>query len=556
MKAKRLVVLLTLLTISISFLSASVSADGITLELSQNSFSTGDRLTLTGSVDAAAVPATDADVYLALSTPEAGFFCLHPDGGFGPANSAEPFLSNWTITDIASMALFTYQFSSAIPTGDYAWHLILNTTCSNALDPTNWLSRQTLPWTFSTAANGGLVLMSEQQRIAAPELEPGDLVELAAGNSRFAFDLYRQIGAEDEKNIFISPISISMALAMTWAGAEGTTAAAMADTLNFTLPADRLHATFNALDSALGSRGENAAGIDGTPFRLHLVNVLWGQEGYPFLPQFLDTLALNYGAGLRLLDFYADPDTSRRLINTWVEEQTENLIKDLLPPGSISSMTRLVLTNAIYFNAAWQHPFDPEATTQDCSFVRLNGSTATTPLMNQTAWLGYVAADGFQALELPYDGGEISMLILLPDDGRFEEFEEGLDAKQVESISTDLTMTNIRLAMPKFSVEYPLSLRDTLVALGMGDAFTAGAADFSAMDGSRELYIGDVIHKAFVTVDEEGTEAAAATAVIMELTSVPTAPLEVTLNRPFIFLIRDLDTGTILFLGRVTDPGE
>ncbi|MFP3896684.1 MAG: serpin family protein [Anaerolineales bacterium] len=389
------------------------------------------------------------------------------------------------------------------------------------------------------------VVRAEEERISKPQVSEEDLGALVEGDTAFALDLYRFL-AEDEGNLFYSPYSISLALAMTYAGARGETEAQMADVLHFDLPQDRLHPAFNALDLALASRGEEEEG-----FRLHIANAVWGQEGYEFLSDFLQTLAENYGAGLRVLDFKTEPEESRTIINDWVAEETEERIEDLLPPGAIDPSTVLVLTNAIYFNAAWQHPFQ-EGATEDGTFYLPNGQEVTVPMMKQEKFLAYGEGEDYQALELPYEGEELSMVILLPQEGDFEEFEGTLDARRIETIVQDMEFTNVALAMPKFSFEWDASLKDTLEAMGMPAAFDAGA-DFSGMTGSPDLFIDDVVHKAFVAVDEEGTEAAAATGVVMA-ESAPASPVEFTVDRPFIFLIRDRETGTILFIGRVMDP--
>ncbi len=400
----------------------------------------------------------------------------------------------------------------------------------------------------------GEVLQSEKRRDTTPLASQADLAVLIEGNSDFAFDLYRAIKDKDG-NLFYSPHSISLALAMTYAGARGETEQQMADTLRFLLPQASLHPAFNALDIELASRGEGAQGKDGQGFRLNTVNAIWGQKDYQFLTEFLDTLAENYGAGLRILDFIKVPEEARLTINHWVSDRTEERIKDLIPPGAINSLTRLVLTNAIYFNAAWQYPFDGNVT-QDGSFHPLNGGQVPVPMMRQTESFGYAEGDGYQAVELPYDGRELSMVVLLPRSGRFEEFESLLDARRVAAIIDDIGYRRVRLTMPRFEFESEFSLKQTLAAMGMPAAFSA-EADFSGMTGNRELLISDVIHKAFVSVDEAGTEAAAATAVIMALTALPPdGMVEVTLDRPFIFLIRDIETGAILFLGRVVDPAE
>jgi len=393
--------------------------------------------------------------------------------------------------------------------------------------------------------------MSDKEREEAPDVSAGNMTELVNGNSEFALDLYRKL-SEEEGNVFYSPFSISMALAMTYAGARGETEQQMADTLKFILSQEDLHPAFNALDRELAGRGEGAAGKDGEGFRLNIVNAIWGQQDYKFLDTFLDVLAENYGAGLRLLDFIHAAEESRIVINDWVSEQTEGRIEDLIPPDAIDAMTRLVLTNAIYFNAAWLHPFE-EDMTEDGDFHLLDGGTVTVPMMRQTERHGYAEGDGYQAVELLYDGRELSMVILLPDKGGFDEFEGSLDAGRLDAIIDDLEYGEVALTMPRFEFESEFSLAKTLAAMGMPVAFS-GSADFSGMTGDRDLYIGAVLHKAFVSVDEAGTEAAAATAVIMELTAMPGQPVEVTVDRPFIFLIRDIQTGAVLFVGRVANP--
>jgi len=399
----------------------------------------------------------------------------------------------------------------------------------------------------------GLSAQSDKKRISSPDVPAPDQAELVGGNSAFAFDLYHLLKEEAGKeNLFYSPHSISLALAMTYAGARGETEQQIADTLHYTLPQDRLHPAFNWLDLELASRGEGAEGKDDGGFRLNIANTTWGQEDYAFLPEYLDTLALNYGAGMRLVDFTGDPEASRIAINDWVSDQTEGRVKDLIPEGVIDELTRLVLTNAIYFNAAWAEPFE-EGQTQDGPFYLLDGGQVTVPMMHQTASFGYAEGAGYQAVELPYDGRELSMVILLPAAGEFESFENSLDAGRVDAIVNDLTYQEIALTMPKFEIESNFSLVEALAEMGMPLAFSMDA-DFSGMDGTRELYIGEVLHKAFVSVDEAGTEAAAATAVEMQLKGAPMDPVTVTANRPFIFFIRDIETGAILFVGRVVNP--
>jgi len=398
----------------------------------------------------------------------------------------------------------------------------------------------------------GEVLKSDKERITSPDVSTSEQALLVEGNSAFAFELYQALKGEED-NLFYSPYSISLALAMTYAGARGETAAQMAATLQFMLEQERLHPAFNWLDAELASRGEGAQGKDGEGFKLNIVNAIWGQKDYEFLSDFLNVLAENYGAGLRILDFITETEKSRLIINDWVSEQTEGRIEDLIPQGAIDALTRLVLTNAIYFNAAWEHPFNGNITA-DGPFFLLDGGQVTVPMMKQTESFGYTEGEGYQAVELLYDGDELSMVVLLPEAGQFEAFEEGLQSQQVDAIINDLQSTRVTLTMPKFEFDSEFSLKDTLARMGMPIAFSS-EADFSGMTGNRELSISDVIHKAFVAVDEAGTEAAAATAVIMKLTATPEPPVEVTIDRPFIFLIHDIETGAILFVGRVMNPG-
>jgi serpin B len=400
----------------------------------------------------------------------------------------------------------------------------------------------------------GRTLQSEKTRIEVPEVSGGNQADLTNGNGAFAFDLYQQLRTRED-NLFYSPYSISAALVMTYAGAHSITAEQMAAALHFDLPQEKLHPAFNWLESELAKRGEGAEGKDDEGFRLNVVNAIWGQKSYEFRVAFLDTLAENYGAGLRILDFINDPEPSRITINDWVSEQTEGRIQDLIPPGGINSLTRLVLTNAIYFNAAWESKFTEEAT-RDLPFYTLDGESVIVPMMKQTESFGYAEGGDYQAVELPYDGGELSMVIILPAEGMFTEFENTLDYEQVDGIIGKLEDKRVRLTMPKFEFESEFSLKQALSALGMAEAFL-GSADFSGMTGNNDLFIGDVVHKAFVLVEEGGTEAAAATAVIMPTSAPgpkPEEPVVVTIDRPFVFLIRDIETGAILFVGRVMNP--
>jgi len=411
-----------------------------------------------------------------------------------------------------------------------------------------------LPLIACTQPAPGELLKSDRKLITSPDVSTNEQALLVEGNSDFSFELYQALKGK-EGNIFYSPYSISLALAMTYAGARGETAQQMADTLHFLLGQDKLHPAFNWLDAELASRDEVAQWKDGEGFKLNIVNAIWGQKDYEFLPAFLDILAENYGAGLRILDFTTETEKSRLAINKWVSDQTEGRIKDLIPPGVINELTCFVLTNAIYFNAAWEHPFDKKMTANG-PFYLLDGGQVTVPMMEQAEFFGYTEGEGYQAVELLYDGDELSMVILLPGSGKFAAFEEGLQAQQVYDIISDLQLTGVTLTMPKFEFDSEFSLEDTLAEMGMPDAFSLIEADFSGMTGSPELFIWGVVHKAFVAVDEAGTEAAAATAVSgAPSAGPPESPVPVTIDRPFIFLIRDIETDAILFVGRVLNPG-
>ncbi len=397
----------------------------------------------------------------------------------------------------------------------------------------------------------GQILQSDKPRNTSPAVDRTDLEALVSGDSAFAFGLY-QVQRQAGGNFFFSPYSISEALAMAYAGARGDTEKSMAKALNFTLTQERLHPAFNSLDLQLKQRSQGAKGKDGQGFRLHVVNAIWGQKDYQFLGQFLDVLAQNYGAGLRILDFINETEQSRIAINSWVSDQTEQKIKDLIPPGALDRLTRLVLTNAIYFNAAWQYPFK-ESATSNGPFFLLNGSDVIVPMMKQTESFRYAEGANYQVVELPYDGQELSMVVVVPTAGQFEAFEKSLGAQVVKAIVAKLEKRPVALTMPKFEYESSFGLKKALTTLGMGVAFTSDA-DFSGMNGKRDLFIQDVLHKAFVSVDEAGTEAAAATAVIVGVTSIPAQPVEVKIDRPFIFMIRDIPTGSTMFVGRVLNP--
>jgi serpin B len=393
----------------------------------------------------------------------------------------------------------------------------------------------------------GQLARSDKPRLTAVVPEE-DIQQLTRNDAAFAFDLLRNSGGTD--NFFMSPHSISIALGMTYGGAREQTAAQMKQALHFELPEERLHSAFGALDLALAARNGKSV-PSGHAFELHVTNSLWGQRDHVFLAPYLDLLAENYGAGLSLLDFVTNAEGSRQAINGWVSEQTRTRIPELIPMGIIDPRTMLVLTNAIYFAASWKEKFEP-ANTSDASFIKLDDSSIAIPTMHHTKEHRYAEGDGWQALELAYTGADVSMLVLLPAAATFDDFRSKLDASTLAGIVAGLKNRFVEVSLPKFRFTTQLKVKPALQSLGMIDAFES-SADFSGMDGTRMLFIQDVVHEAFVSVDEKGTEAAAATAVVVNKRSAPERAV-FNADRPFWVLVRDHPTGAVLFAGQVTSP--
>ncbi len=398
-------------------------------------------------------------------------------------------------------------------------------------------------------------IQSKLPRDPSPVASLDDQSQLASDNLAFAMDLYHQL-ASQPGDLFYSPYSIFQALAMVYGGARGQTEQQMAKGMHFNLSQERLHPAFNALDQELAKRA-SAVKDEGQGFQLNIANATWGQSGFPFLSSYLDLLARNYGMGLQAVDFANNPEGARQDINNWVANQTQDKIKDIVPHGAIDTLTRMVLANAIYFKASWMMPFQKSAT-QDAPFTTLDGSQVTVPMMSlEKNKLNYMKGVGYQAVALPYVDGNVAMLLLVPDAGKFSQFEASLDATRLQSILDSLQSTDVIMKMPRFTVESSFSLGDTLAKMGMPDAFNSSQADFSGMDGQRDLYVSSVIHKAYSSVDESGTEAAAATVAIVGLTAImPGEPVNLTIDRPFIFVIYDQPTQSIFFAGRITTPGK
>jgi serpin B len=391
------------------------------------------------------------------------------------------------------------------------------------------------------------LVASDLPRDLSPDVPASDHEQLSAGNHAFTLDLFHELDLTE--NLLISPLSIRAAFAMVHGGALGETAAQMDLALHYGLDQASLHPAWNARDLIL--RGRSRPGDDEiTPLDLHVVNSVWSRPGYPFVPEYLDLLAVHYGTGVRELDMIGDPAGSRAAINAWVADETRQRILDLLPPGSLQGSPAVVLVNALYFNAAWKTPFDPDSTTTE-DFHNLDGTTTSVAMLNEYDHFGYNEAPGCQVLELPFsDGAEsLSMVVLLPDAGTFASFAADLDTETLDGLLDGLITSNVEVALPRFSFEYSCELKEPLQRLGMDVPFTP-AADFGGMTQNPRLWIADAYHKTFIAVTEVGVEAAAAAAIVMVDSAFPGHHV-VRIDRPFLMLIRDRVTGTILFFGQV-----
>ena len=389
--------------------------------------------------------------------------------------------------------------------------------------------------------------------VARAPVSDADAANAATAINAFGIELYRAMAA-DADNLVMSPTSIALALGMARAGARGDTAAEM-DAVLREVASDEHAAWLNALDQALAER--SGTFTDGTnedaDVALNIANANFAQAGFPLEQAYLDALASRFGAGLQLVDFAADPEAARLLINDWVADETEQRILELLPPDVLNELTRLALVNAIYLKAQWHMPFDDDAT-EDAPFTTADGTTVTVPTMAMDTHIAYADGAGWRAVELPYVGGGLAITIIVPDD--IEAFEGTLDGDQLATITSSLEQQYVVLTLPRFSVDTQASLRDLLKAMGMPTPFDPDRADFTGLSPlGDELFISAVVHQANIDVDEYGTEAAAATAVIIEQESGPPSdPLTLNVDRPFLFALRDTQTGAVLFLGRVTDP--
>lgn len=377
-----------------------------------------------------------------------------------------------------------------------------------------------------------------------PRALSAEAKSLVESNNRFALDLYTEI-RKQPGNLFFSPYGISTTLAMAYAGAAGKTQSEMAGVLHFDPDQEKLHPSYRALVTSLNQ------GSQADRYELHVANALWPQSGYSFLESFLTIPTKYYEAILEELDYSADAEACRGRINSWVEERTKGKVRELLPPMSVTALTRLVLTNAVYFKGLWAHEFDP-GLTGSRKFTRSDGSEVDVPMMIQMGEFRLGEPKGLKILELPYRGRDLSMLILLPDEADgVPSLEAQLGAGALDGWISSLGTATVDVMIPKFTTASFLNLGEALSGMGMPSAFDSKSADFSGMTGTRDLFIGGVFHKAFVEVTEEGTEAAAATGMSMDTLSLGSV---FAADHPFLFLIRDHVTGSILFMGRVEEP--
>ncbi len=388
------------------------------------------------------------------------------------------------------------------------------------------------------------VASSKLSRNLNPKVTNRELKKLATDNNSFAFNMFSKLYETESGNLFFSPYSISEALVMTYAGAKGNTKTEMANVLNFNGDEVVLHNSFNALDLHLNHEEDS--------YILSVANSLWAQKDYSFVKSYLDGIKVNYGANISLLNF-ADSEKSRETINSWVSNKTHQKIKDLVPIGALNDKTKLVLTNSVYFKAQWLHNFI-DSYTKDATFNLLDGTTKQTPFMSQARNFLYSQTDNYQAIDLPYVGERTSMLVILPKENKFQDVVT--DIKNIyKQILVDLNESAVHLKMPKFEFTTGVyTLKDHFKALGMIEAFDSGA-DFSGMSSMNDLYIEEILHKAFIKVDEKGTEAAATTSVVInEKFGGVFDPIEMLIDRSFIFFIKDLKSEQILFAGVVKDP--
>lgn len=417
-----------------------------------------------------------------------------------------------------------------------------------------------------------MVARSDLARAPASSVPAAALAAVVEADNAFAFDIYDKVRSDHaDRNMVLSPLSISLALSMTYAGAQNATASEMASALRFGAPGLDVHAGNNALTQLLESRAADALAAAehdaemsgaGAPspddFRLHIVNSVWGDGTYTWERPFLDVLAKDYGSGVYLADFIHQWDAERTRINEWVSDETKSRIKDLVPPGAITDVTRLVLVNAMHLKLPWASPFVAEET-KPGTFTKPDGSTVSADFMRQRRAFRYFEDEHVQLASLPLADNKLSLVVALPK-GALSDFEASLDASTWKTAWEGRTFREVALELPKFSfTSESIMLKDAFEQLGMVQAFDPRAADFygmcSAPPNDERLFVSEIVHKAMMAVDEHGVEAAAATAVIMAGgTSVAPEPTPMIVDRPFVVAIVDEPTGALLFLGHIQDP--
>lgn len=394
----------------------------------------------------------------------------------------------------------------------------------------------------------GESIRSEKNRIMSPAVSGESVDAVVFDNMDFGWEMYRSaVAADPFGNTVFSPYSLFSAFGMLYAGAGGNTQTQMADGFRFGgRESTEFHAAMNAIELALPESGD--WGI------LRVANDLWVQNDFDVKTPYLDTLAENYGSGMHGMDFVGDAEAATDLINLYISDVTEGKIPTLFGPNSLNAATRLALTNAIYFKSSWKDEFKPEDT-RDADFHRLDGSTVQAQMMNSTESFYYGEEPGrYQAVEIQYKNEDLAMLIVMPDEGTLGDFEASMDASELASVTGAMAAQEVVLGFPKFELNTTLdTLKEELEALGMSDMFNPGAADFSGI-ADVDLFVQSVVHKAYILVNEEGTEAAAATGISTGVTSAPPPPVTMTVDKPFLYFIRHLPTGNCLFMGRVVDP--
>lgn len=388
--------------------------------------------------------------------------------------------------------------------------------------------------------------------ITDPVASQDDLLDHAEDMNEFALELYQKLAGQDG-NLIYSPFSIYQAFLMVYAGADAETKAEIAQALEIDIDDDEdVHNLMNALNKLLTTKpdylNENAQ-----PLQFNVANSLWVQEDIEINQAFLDTLSANYNAGLKLIDFSKSED-ARQAINLWVAAQTNDKIKDLIPEGLLNELTRLVIANAVYFKGAWQNPFDPNKTASE-PFYLLDGSEQAVEMMRNSYTGAALVSEAFQAVKLNYQGGNYAMAVIMPTSD-FTGFEQSLDEDALKQILAEFNgiFGQVNLGLPKFKIESTFNLGDQTKALGIQQAFDSQAADFTGINDKMDLYITDVLHKAYIDVNEEGTEAAAATAIAVGTTSMPADSWDITFDHPFIYVIYETTTNTVVFMGRVVAP--